>query len=397
MRRVIALLAIAVVQGPVLAQDPQPPKIRSGVELVAVDVHVVDRNGNPLADLKREDFEVAIGGRVRRVLSAQLVSYAPGATAAAPAADAPQPAGGETAPRPRRMYVLAVDEHSLHISNAVAAVKAGERFIDRLQPDDLVGLYAYPTGTARHDLTNDHASVRRAIAGITGLYDEQTSRFNLSPTEAIDIASNDRDAVMTVLRRECGTGAMGCTQTDIRNEAISMTGGLEMRVSQSVGGLRALVRSLGAIPGRKTLVMVSGGLISTDRGTGRANMTAEISGLGREAAEANLSVFALHLDWSFLEAVSGRRGLRLSYFRDSNMAATGLEMVAGTAGGSVFRVQGTSPDAAFDRVLRETSAHYLLGIDVAAEDRDGSAHAIRVKVKRRGATVRSRTSVIIPR
>ncbi|MEX2662285.1 MAG: hypothetical protein WD227_10150, partial [Vicinamibacterales bacterium] len=135
----------------------------------------------------------------------------------------------------------------------------------------------------------------------------------------------------------------------------------------------------------------------TDKGSGRANAAAEITALGREAAIANLSVFALHLDWSFQEAMSSRGGVRLSYFRDSGMAATGLEMVAGTAGGTVVRVQGRSPDVAFDRVLRETSAHYLLGVEGSEADRDGRPHPIRVHVTRRGAQVRSRTELVIPK
>ena len=293
------------------------------------------------------------------------------------------------------MFILAVDEHSLHVSNALAAVNAAERFIDRLQPDDLVGLQAYPTGSAHHDLTTDHAAVRLAVRKTTGLFQEPSSKFRLSPSEAIDIASGDRDSLMTVLKRECPS--LPCNLIDIRNEAISLAGSIEMRVSQSVGGLRGLVRSLEKVPGRKMLVLVSGGLISTDRGMGRANATAEIAQLGRETAQANVAIFALHLDWSFIESLSSRGGLRTSYFRDSNMAASGLETVAGTAGGTVFRVYGTSPDAAFDRVLRETSAHYLLGVDPGPEDRDGQARSIRVKVKRRGAQARSRTSVIIPR
>ena len=79
------------------------------------------------------------------------------------------------------------------------------------------------------------------------------------------------------------------------------------------------------------------------------------------------------------------------------MFATGLEMVAGAAGGDVMRIEGGTPDRGFDRVLRETSAHYLLGVEVNAVDRDGRAHNIRVRVKRRGATVRSRTMVVIPK
>jgi hypothetical protein len=119
--------------------------------------------------------------------------------------------------------------------------------------------------------------------------------------------------------------------------------------------------------------------------------------LGREAAAANLDLFALHLDWSFQEALASKGGLRTSYFRDSNLAATGLEIIAGTAGGTVIRVRGTSPDVAFDRIMRETSAYYVLGVECGDEDRDGRPHPIRVKVKRSGVEIRSRTEVIIPK
>jgi hypothetical protein len=72
-------------------------------------------------------------------------------------------------------------------------------------------------------------------------------------------------------------------------------------------------------------------------------------------------------------------------------------MAAGAAGGAVFRVQAGNGDSAFERVLRENSAHYLLSVEVIPADRDGAAHAIRVRVNKRGTTVRSRATVIVPR
>jgi VWFA-related protein len=394
MTKILALASIVV---SLHTQQQLPrPTFETGVDVVLVDVHVVDKQGKPILDLEPEEFEVQISGKRRRVTSVQLVNYSP--AAGVPAAE-PKPATaprGVAAPRARRLYILAIDEHSLHIGNAIAAVEAAERFIDKLEPDDLVGLHAYPTGTARHDLTTDHASVRRALRNVTGLFDEPSSKFNLTPSEAIDIASGDRDAVLNVLRRQCGGSAPGCAQRDIVTEATSMVGFMEMKVSQSVGGLRALVRGLSDVPGRKLLVMVSGGLVATDRGSGRVNTTAETTQLGREAARANVAIFALHLDWSFIAAQASRGGLRTSYFRDSNMATTGLERVAGTAGGTVVRVFGTAPEAAFDRVLLETSAHYLLGVDGSAADTPGETHTIRVTVKRRGAQVRSRTQFVVP-
>ena len=385
--------AFAFAQPPAGQQLPRPT-FETGVDLISVDVHVVDKNGKPLRDLRAEDFEVDIGGRRRPIASVQFVSYAaPGPKATTPAAVAADRVDPAT-PRPRRMFVLAVDEHSLHTSNAMAAVAAAERFIDRLQPDDLVGLIGYPTGAASHDMTTDHAAVRREIKKIAGLFNEPANNLNLSPSEIIDCANGDQEALRRVQQRECPNSS--CNIRQIQQEATSLVGFMEMMASQSLGALRNVLRGLKDVPGRKTLVLVSGGLVTTDQAGGRANTRAEIALVGREAALANVNVFALHLDWSFIQAVTARRGLRPSYFRESSMAAAGLDAVAGTAGGSLIRVQGTSPDVAFDRVLSETSGHYLLGVEASDDERNGQAQAIRVKVKRGGAQVRSRTFVTIP-
>src|SRR5262245_42589526 len=45
-----------------LAQQPQPPTIRSRTTLVPVDVRVIDRDGRPVTDLKKEDFTVLENG-----------------------------------------------------------------------------------------------------------------------------------------------------------------------------------------------------------------------------------------------------------------------------------------------------------------------------------------------
>jgi hypothetical protein len=171
----------------------------------------------------------------------------------------------------------------------------------------------------------------------------------------------------------------------------------EMKIAQSLGGLRGLIGGLATVPGRKILVLVSGGLLVSDRADGRVGARSEMTALGREAAAANTTVYALHMDSSFLDAFAADGKMSATLFRDSSMHAAGLEMVAGAAGGDVLRIEGGTPDRAFDRVLRETSAHYLLGVEVNAADRDGRAHNIRVEVKRRGSTVRSRTMVVIPK
>jgi hypothetical protein len=56
-----------------------------------------------------------------------------------------------------------------------------------------------------------------------------------------------------------------------------------------------------------------------------------------------------------------------------------------------------SGEQAFDRLTRESSAYYLLGIDVAAQDRTGRPLRMTVKVRQKGVTVRYRPWVLVPK
>jgi hypothetical protein len=236
--------------------------------------------------------------------------------------------------------------------------------------------------------------VRRALGRITGVQSPPSTRFNLSISEVVDITAGDRDALARVNKRECPQAS--CTR-QVFDEATSLTVFFEMQVAQSLAGLRGLIRDLGAVPDRKTLVLVSGGLLTSDRVGGRINLTMDSQSLGRDAAAANLNLYVLHMDSSFLDAFSAKGRISSSFFRDSGALALGLDYLSGSAGGALFRVQSGTGDAAFDRVLRETAAYYLLGVEPTDADRDGQAHFIRVRVKQRGVTVRSRAMAVVPK
>src|SRR5438046_1694329 len=52
----------------------QPPIFRAGINFVRVDVIVSDKAGNPVADLKPEDFEITEQGKSQKVETFKLVS-----------------------------------------------------------------------------------------------------------------------------------------------------------------------------------------------------------------------------------------------------------------------------------------------------------------------------------
>jgi VWFA-related protein len=388
MIRTPLLVALAL-----LAAAQQRQTFRVDTDMIAVDVAVIDAKGAPVPGLNPEDFDVTISGHARKVIRAAWLAYgaAPGA-AESPSATAAADAAMETS---NRMFVIAIDEASLQPTGAFAARAAVEHFIDQLRPDDRVGLFAFPAELANFSLTADHASVKRALFNVAGVRQEPSSRFHMSVPEIIDIANGDIDAQTRVYDREC-QGGTACPVSAIRTEAESLATYMEMEVTKSVEGLRGLMRGLAEVPGRKILVLVSGGMISSDRNGARVNAANEIQTLTSAAAAANASLFVLHLDWSYQQAFGAKNDMSSTYLRNSEIAKTGLERMAGMLGGDLIKVQGNSGDIAFTRVLNETSAYYLLGVEPAPEDRDGRAHPIKVKVKKRGLTILARSEVTIP-
>jgi hypothetical protein len=74
MRRRLTKFAASLAFGAsVLPARAQPQAFRVVVDLAAVDVQVIDREGRPVAGLGPDAFEVTINGRRHRVVSAELI------------------------------------------------------------------------------------------------------------------------------------------------------------------------------------------------------------------------------------------------------------------------------------------------------------------------------------
>ncbi|MCX6539848.1 MAG: VWA domain-containing protein [Acidobacteria bacterium] len=417
-RAAIVFTGLAICSGPLQGARRQPPSpqkqtpvFKSGVELVAVDVSVVDRNGQPVKGLRPDQFEVTLDGKPRRVASAEFMEFVTAGKSAA-AAEAParrvyssnEDAAGQPV-APGRLIYLAVDQGSFRTIGAHGAMEAARKFIDRLQRSDRVGLIAFPPPGPWVQASQNHAAARAATEQIIGSADALRSQAfggRISLTEAIDIRAGDTMVFDLVVRRECGTltGHLmdGC-RNQITMEATGIGQAAAMQVTRSLGGLQAVVRNLAQIRERKTLVLVSAGLPVADRVGTDLQFSGDVTSIARDAAAANLNLYILHIDSSFLDAVSIVDGRGIgggdSLWREMSMMSTGLELLAGAGGGSLARVVAGA-DVAFDRVLRETAAAYVLGVEPAEGDRDGKTHQIHVKVNIPGAEARSRAEVTLP-
>jgi VWFA-related protein len=392
---------IAALAAPLAASSPpqqpaqQPPVVRSGVELVLVDVHVVDKKGLPIQTLRQDQFDVSIDGRKRQVVSAQLIDASSGVA---------QPAGGQASEgsgsqpvQPGSVYVLAIDQGSFRAVNAPSAMHAVREFVKRLAPNDYLGLISFPGPGLVLDPTRERERVLAALPRIVGFTSiRQPRRYQYTLSDALDVASRDAEARRRVIERNCQPNDMACP-TELDMEMNEVVTGLEAQAVRSFDGLRGAIAAIASLPGRKTMIVLSAGIPSGDRTGGRVYMKSEAITAGKAAAESGILVYTLHLNTSFLDAFSPEApSVSQTLMRESGVYSRGLDTFNGTAGGTYLEVN-TGADFAVDRVIRETSKYYLLGVEPQDADRDGRPHQIKVKVSQGGTNVRNRPMVVIPK
>jgi VWFA-related protein len=380
------------------SQD-KPAPIRVSVDVVAVDVQVIDRDGRPVPDLGPEKFSVTINGRRRRVVTAERIGTDE-------AGDRSILAGGASALTRGRVIVIAVDCVSFDATQSRGVIQAVRQFIGGLSPDDYIGLSAYPNGP-KLDPTTDHPAVLRALATIVGQRDlADLGQFHVRTSEIIDIT---RDLMRgggstfdAILARECGGDPPDpfCRArfvTDVTGTALYLEG----QATASLGMLRSLVEELAGILGRKTLVLVSGGMVVSDTPGARPDLGEIGIQVGKQAALANTTIYTLYLDAVMTERFHaqsrmGDRGLS-NMNRDSALMSRWLEQFTGAAGGALFSIQVGNAESALARITTELSSYYLLGVEPGDEDRDGRMHQIAVKTSQPNVTIRGRRWVTVPK
>ena len=185
-----ATAAFAQTQTP--ASDPiQGPTFRTGVDLIAIDVAVVDNRGRPIDDLHAADFTVKIDGEQRRVVSAELVKYDI-ESAKKQVTDKTETyfTSNLTAPQGRQI-ILAIDQINVRPGSIRAVMSAAEKFLDKLSPLDQIAFVAYPEPGPRVGFTTDRLKLRLAMQSLIGHgVRSDPTRFNMGVAEAVRIADN---------------------------------------------------------------------------------------------------------------------------------------------------------------------------------------------------------------
>jgi VWFA-related protein len=396
----LAMAAVVGVSGQ-QPQDPRPrtqdpqPVFRAGIELVTVDVTALDNNtGRQVTDLTLKDFEVEIDGDRRQVTSAEYVrSVDPLRVIGAPVKvvvpdETFSSSNAKGAPSGRLILIL-VDQGNIRTGSARSVMNSAKKFVDTLTPEDRVAVVAIPGPGELVDFTNNHDRVRESLLRIVGQAGPLRSRFNLSVTESMAIyMRSDAQLALEVILRECG-GVVAAVEAErcereVEQDAAEVVNEVRQRTTDSVHGMRSVLKSLAALEGPKSVILMSEGLIFEGLG-------GETDDLASVAADSRATLDILLLDVPMFDVAQSQRPTTPR--EDRNLQVSGLEQLAGASRGQLHRIN-TSADFAFDRISRSLDGYYLLGVESRAGDRDGRRHRLSVKTIRRGVTIRSRRTFL---
>jgi VWFA-related protein len=402
MRTLLVALASAaamILPGASLAQTPaappvtsdsqiQGPTFRTGVDVIAVDVAVVDGRGKPVEDLLSPDFVVKIDGVARRVVSAEQVKIDVEAARREYAERVETLYTTNLTPPNGRMIVLAVDQLNIRPGAVRPLLATAAKFLESLSPADRVAFVAYPEPGVFIDFTNDRLKLKQAMQRVVGTQSSYSGRFNIGLYEAVAMTERHDDRIyQLVITRECrrlaGFALEQC-ERDVLVEAEMMVSTVRQDTNQSLRGLFQLLQYLSLIEGPKSLILMSEGMV--------LDTQSDLDLVIRAAAVARVAVNVLLMDVP-------RGDVTLSEMpptatEDRDMQTAGLENLAAGARGALYNVIGTGENI-FERLSSELSAYYVLAVEQAPGDRDDRNHRIDVEVRRRGVTVRSRRAFVL--
>jgi len=409
------------------AQNPNEPRTTfpAATELVTVDVVVDDRQGSPLLGLKAEDFTVTEDGvpqevtafeAVTRPSTGQATNRDPSAKFTIPDLTPRVSSNVDAAGREGRTFVVVFDELHLDLAEAGRGRQAvAELLRTGVGDHDRVVLVGTAEGTRwTAGLPEGREALLSVLGRLQGRRVGEMQKDAISDYEAMRI-DRDSDPIVTerVVRRFKATGAihvetrlrgdsadqgesLGPDRETVRARAAQVYARSAAQDETTLGILERAVASLSAVRGRKSVILVSGGLVQDGHLDGFRRVVVEarranaalyfLDARGLTAASSSLSAESgVAVDFNDL-------GSTLTEGREQSEGSEGL--AADTGGFSVRNENDLKGGIA--RIARESASYYLLGYAPVNKRADGRFRKIQVKVAREGTKVRARRGYYAP-
>jgi len=414
--------------------------LESHANLVPVRVVVHDGSGHAVENLQKTDFEIKQDGKPQFITHFSVVT--PGSTqnqvargeaialppdsssystadSAAGASGKPGAAMPGALTLPTRFVALLFDDVHLDVGDLSRTKTAALRFIETsVRPSERLAIYTI-SGQHQVDFTDDHAAVRTSITALmaspVGAYDPKTQQdcLQISYYEA-DLIENkgDQQAANAALSDAvaCEASMPGGAQQQAQASAL-VASTVQMAIQAgytnsqyAVRRLQEVVRRVSALPGQRSIVLVSPGFLTS-------TFEYQVSEIIDKANHANIFINTLdarglytvdpigdvtrqpspHLDNATL-------ALSLQYrLEEQQVQSEVLSDLAYSTGGFYFR-NNNDLDAGFRMTAAEPEVSYLLAFVPSNLKNDGKFHSLSVKLTTKEKyTVQARRGFFAPK
>lgn len=352
-------------------------RIQVTSELVLVNVVARDKKGNPLRDLKKEDFILYEDGKKQQIstFDFESVDQAPNTAGATVSGAAPETPGtllhsSKKAPptldaRDRRLIVLFFDFSAMQPEDIERSVDAAKKFVGtKMQAADLVALVSLATNMhVDLDFTDDPGKL---LAGLSAYDAAEGQGFDTGTTGTAE-----------------GTAETSGSFTEDDTDLNAFTADRKLLAIQS------LMQVLGKLPQKKSVIYFSNGITQSDIDNQSALRAATAA-----AVKANTSIYSLDVRGlqafppggeaqnASLHGQSAYSGASILNDLNGNAASqdTLATLSADTGGKAFFDTNDFS--GVFSQVQKDSSVYYVLGFTSNNPAKDGRFRHLKVTINR---------------
>jgi VWFA-related protein len=367
------------------APQAPAPSASKPLDLVPVNVHVIDKTGRPITDLKESDFTISENGSMQQIRYFSLQAIT--AAAAEPGASLAPRTRITLAPQNNRIFVIMLGRGRLE--DASKALTSTIAFVRKLLPQDQVALFAHNRALP---FTTDHEKVVQALERCRKTHPDVDLEVDsqLGPTGMAALYGTkaiSRKMQTKIDEMVQGPGAKtpalspGDTfdQNAFRDLSIDDFMFTSAQTLGDQGNLRTLLEYLRRYEGEKHLLFV------TEMGVDKATTVPSEENdrnLAQLAADGRVAIHTLQAGGMAM-AESGKDTLGVT--QTQALALRSLRNIADLSGGaSAIMERG---GASLDRLDDLTKTGYLIGYQPINTSWDGSYRNIVVKVNRPDVTV----------
>ena len=393
-----AVPEIKIASQPYIPTDPNAIRVKS--TMVDVPVVVRDANGQPIAGLTQDDFQIFDQGKQQKIIlftpelahPLALKAVAPSTIAEAPAISPPAPSSA-----PPRYLGFYFDDKNMSTGQLVYLRKAAEKFVrENMEETDRAGIFT-SSATVTQQFTSNKQQLLDALSKLLAHPHGQTfgSCPIITPYQAYQITqfyNTHSDALDLALAEAYGCRACdphdpsGCARF-VETKAATVLALEEDFAQDSLGVLGDVIRYMEKMPGRRTMIMASSGFFATSNQVQHAQ-DKMIDGaihagiiINTMDAKGLWAPFDTSEGEQLMRRETGREGAYASMLGtvENDVSDDPLASIAYGTGGKFFH-NSNDLDGGLRDIAALPAASYVLGFSPDEAKDNGVYHNLKVKL-----------------